>query len=155
MSRTTCGLFAAGLVAVSLPILTMSTISARAAPVSGAAQDSSIDTTADTPTDFSSRGGGRGGGGGRRSDARLKHDITYLGRLDDGVGLYRFVYNGGAKAYVGVMAEEVQSIMPDAVTRGRDGYFRVSYRKLGLKFQSYDEWVASGARVPGIARVLH
>jgi Protein of unknown function (DUF3300) len=102
-------------------------------------------------------GGGRGGGGGggRRSDARLKHDITYLGRLNDGVGFYRFVYNGGATAYVGVMAEEVQSIMPDAVTRGRDGYFRVSYRKLGLKFQSYDEWVASGARVPAIAQVLH
>jgi beta/gamma crystallin len=65
MSRTTCGFLAAGLVAVSLPILAMTTVGARAAPLSGAAQDSAIDTTADTPTDFSSArgGGGRGGGG--------------------------------------------------------------------------------------------
>jgi hypothetical protein len=68
MSRTTCGIFAAGLLAVSLPILTMTTIGARAAPLSGATQDSSIDTAANTPTDFSSArgGGGRGGGGGGR-----------------------------------------------------------------------------------------
>ena len=31
----------------------------------------------------------------RRSDMRLKHDIVLLGRLDDGLGYYRFVYNGG------------------------------------------------------------
>ena len=57
-------------------------------------------------------GGGRGGGGrggGRRSDMRLKHDIVLLGRLDDGLGYYRFVYNGGHTAYVGVMAQQVQT----------------------------------------------
>ncbi len=60
-------------------------------------------------------GGGRGGGGrggGRRSDIRLKHDISLLGYLDDGLGFYRFSYNGGNKAYVGVMAQDVQSVMP-------------------------------------------
>jgi hypothetical protein len=92
------------------------------------------------------RGGGRGGG--RRSDIRLKHDITLLGRLDNGLGFYRFVYNGEEKAYVGVMAQEVQMVRPDTIVRGRDGYFRVSYGKLGLKFQSFDQWLASGARVP-------
>jgi beta/gamma crystallin len=66
MSRTTYGFLAAGVLAVSLPILAMTAVGARAAPVSGAAQDSSIDTAANTPTDFSSRGGGRGGGGGGR-----------------------------------------------------------------------------------------
>ena len=40
---------------------------------------------------------GGGGGGGRRSDVRLKHDIVLLGRLDDGLGFYRFIYNGGAQ----------------------------------------------------------
>src|SRR5262249_33974532 len=56
------------------------------------------------------RGGGGGrGGGGRRSDVRLKHDIAFLGRLDNGIGLYRFTYNGEVKAYVGVMAQEVQT----------------------------------------------
>ena len=67
MSRTTCGLLAAGLMAVSLPILATTTIGARAAPLSGAAPDSAMDTPASEPTDFSSRGGGgggRGGGGG-------------------------------------------------------------------------------------------
>jgi hypothetical protein len=93
--------------------------------------------------------GGRGGfRGGRRSDFRLKHDITLLGHLDNGLGFYRFVYNGGEKAYVGVIAQEVQSVMPDAVARGRDGYLVVFYEKVGLKFQTYDQWIASGARIP-------
>jgi hypothetical protein len=95
------------------------------------------------------RGGG-GGGGGRRSDLRLKHDVVYLGQLDDGIGFYRFVYNGGDKTYVGVLAQEVQAVMPDAVTRGPDGYLRVYYDKLGLKFETYDAWLASGAQVPVI-----
>jgi hypothetical protein len=93
-------------------------------------------------------GGGFRGGGGRRSDIRLKHDITLLGRLDNGLGFYRFSYNGSNKIYVGVMAQEVQKVMPEAVVRGRDGYLRVYYDRLGVTFESYDRWVASGARVP-------
>jgi len=38
--------------------------------------------------------------------------------------------------------------MPDAVTRGADGYWRVSYAALGVKFQTYDAWAASGAHLP-------
>ena len=96
------------------------------------------------------RGGGghRGGGGGRRSDMRLKHDVVLLGRLNDGLGYYRFVYNGGRTAYVGVMAQEVETVMPDAVTRGADGYLRVSYEKLGLPFETYEQWTAEGSRLP-------
>ena len=98
-------------------------------------------------------GGGRGGGGGgRRSDVALKHDITLLGHLDNGLGFYRFVYNGGDKAYVGVMAQEVQTVRPDAVVRGRDGYLRVFYDKIGVKFETYNQWIASGARIPSTAR---
>ena len=78
----------------------------------------------------------------------LKHDISLLGHLDNGLGFYRFSYNGSDKAYVGVMAQEVQTVMPAAVLRGSDGYLRVFYDKLGLKFQSYDHWTASGAHVP-------
>ena len=48
------------------------------------------------------------------------------------------------------MAQEVQAIMPEAVVRGGDGYLRVFYDKLGLKFQTYDRWIASGARIPTI-----
>jgi Protein of unknown function (DUF3300) len=100
------------------------------------------------------RGGGRGGGG-RRSDMRLKHDIVLLGRLDDGLGYYRFVYNGGHTAYVGVMAQEVWIVMPEAVTRGPDGYMRVSYDRLGLPFETYEQWVASGAHLPGVKPAAH
>ncbi len=94
-------------------------------------------------------GGGRGGfGGGRRSDIALKHDIRLLGHMDNGVGIYRFSYRGSDKAYVGVIAQEVQAIKPDAVVRGHDGYLRVFYDRLGLTFQTYDHWLASGARIP-------
>ena len=75
-------------------------------------------------------GGGRGGGGrggGRSSDIRLKHDIALLGHLDNGLGFYRFSYNGSDKDYVGVMAQEVQAVMPEAVIRGQDGYLEVLY----------------------------
>jgi uncharacterized protein DUF3300/endosialidase-like protein len=101
------------------------------------------------------RGGGGRGGGGRRSDVTLKHDITLLGRLDNGLGFYRFSYNGIDQVYVGVMAQEVQTIMPHAVVRGQDGYLRVFYDRLGLKFQTYDQWIASGAQVPTITRIRH
>ena len=102
-------------------------------------------------------GGGRGGGGGgrRRSDMRLKHDIVLLGRLDDGLGYYRFVYNGGHTAYVGVMAQEVQTVVPEAVTHGADGYMQVSYDRLGLPFETYDQWVATGAHLPSAATAAH
>ena len=100
-------------------------------------------------------GGGRGGGGGRRSDVALKHDIILLGRLDNGLGFYRFSYNGSEHAYVGVMAQEVQAIMPEAVVRGGDGYLKVFYDKLGLKFQTYNRWIASGARIPTITWIGH
>jgi Protein of unknown function (DUF3300)/Chaperone of endosialidase len=93
-------------------------------------------------------GGGRGGGGGRRSDAALKHDVVLLGRLDNGLGFYRFSYYDSDKAYVGVLAQEVQAVAPEAVVRGRDGYLRVYYEKLGLPFQTYDAWITSGARLP-------
>jgi uncharacterized protein DUF3300/endosialidase-like protein len=98
-------------------------------------------------------GGGGRGGGGRRSDATLKHDITLLGRLNNGLGFYRFSYNGSNRVYVGVMAQEAQTIMPEAVVRGRDGYLEVFYDKLGLKFQTYEQWIASGAQVPTITPI--
>jgi hypothetical protein len=86
---------------------------------------------------------------------RLKHDIVLLGRIGDGLGFYRFTYNGGHTAYVGVMAQEVRSLVPEAVVRGRDGYLRVFYDKLGLTFQTYDAWIASGARIPAVTVVAH
>ena len=98
-------------------------------------------------------GGGRGGGGGgRRSDLALKHDVVLLGHLANGLGFYRFSYNGSNTAYVGVIAQEVEQVMPEAVTRGRDGYLRVFYERLGLKLRLYKDWLADGAHIPTQAR---
>lgn len=100
------------------------------------------------------RGGGGGGGfrggggGGRRSDLALKHDVVLLGHLGNGLGYYRFSYLGSDKSYVGVIAQEVQAVRPDAVRRGHDGYLRVRYDRLGIKFGTYRDWLAAGARIP-------
>jgi hypothetical protein len=84
----------------------------------------------------------------------LKHDVVLLGHLPNGLGYYRFSYLGSTKPYVGVIAQEVQSLMPEAVTRGRDGYLRVYYEQLGLKLRSYTDWLADGARIPTSREVL-
>jgi hypothetical protein len=89
---------------------------------------------------------------GTTSDIRLKHDIVLLGRLANGLGFYRFSYNGSDKIYVGVMAQEVEAVMPQAVVRGRDGYLRVYYEQLGLRLQSWSEWLAEGGNIPTIIR---
>ncbi|MGH9806803.1 MAG: DUF3300 domain-containing protein [Terriglobia bacterium] len=88
-------------------------------------------------------GGGRGGGGGgRRSDIRVKQDITPLVRLDNGLELYRFRYKGNDRTlYVGVMAQEVQKIDPSAVWRDHSGYLVVDYARIGLKFMTWKEWL--------------
>ncbi len=100
------------------------------------------------------RGGGGGGGGGRRSDIELKHDVVLLGHLANGLGYYRFSYLGSSKPYVGVIAQEVQNLVPEAVTRGRDGYLRVYYEQLGLKLRTYSDWLAGGAKIPVPAEVM-
>jgi hypothetical protein len=49
------------------------------------------------------------------------------------------------------MAQEVERIRPDAVMRDRDGNLSVSYDKLRLPFQTYEQWLASGAQMPTTA----
>lgn len=79
------------------------------------------------------------------SDVRLKRDIVLVGRLDDGLGLYRFRYLWSDTDYVGVMAQEVALRYPDAIVRNTsDGYLRVDYSRLGLKFMTLSEWTALG-----------
>ncbi|MBI4367736.1 MAG: tail fiber domain-containing protein [Deltaproteobacteria bacterium] len=81
-----------------------------------------------------------------QSDRRLKRDIVALGTRDDGLGLYRYRYLWSDVEYVGVMAQEVALVRPDAVVRGADGYLRVNYAQLGLAFQTWSEWAALPAR---------
>jgi hypothetical protein len=77
------------------------------------------------------------------SDIRLKRDITLVGHLGDGLGLYRYRYVWSDTVYVGVMAQEVALIHPEAVVRGGlDNYLRVDYGRIGLKLMTLPEWDA-------------
>ncbi len=73
-----------------------------------------------------------------------------MGRLDSGLGLYRFRYRDDPKRYVGVMAQDAQMVQPDAVMRGRDGYLRVRYDRIGFEFQTYDHWVGQAREAHGL-----
>ena len=84
----------------------------------------------------------RDGAGFRPSDINLKRDIVQVGQLDSGLGLYRYRYNDSDQVYVGVMAQEVEALRPDAVARGEDGYLRVNYDSLGVPFRTWEEWTA-------------
>jgi hypothetical protein len=53
------------------------------------------------------------------------------------------------------MAQEVRDVIPEAVMRGRDGYLRVFYNHLGVKFQTYDQWISSDGHVPVDRTVEH
>jgi hypothetical protein len=84
----------------------------------------------------------------RLSDVHLKRDIVALGRLDNGIRLYRYRYLWSDELYVGAMAQEVREIVPQAVMRGADGYLRVDYGQLGLRLMTFDEWMQSAERPP-------
>ena len=77
------------------------------------------------------------------SDIRLKRDIVLIGRLDDGLGLYRYRYLWSDTIYVGVMAQEVALLHPDAIVRDAlDDYLKVDYGHLGLRLMTLPEWDA-------------
>ena len=82
------------------------------------------------------------------SDVRLKRDITLVARLKDALGLYRYRYLWSDTVYVGVMAQEVALVNPEAVVRSvLDKYLRVDYSRLGLKLMKWSEWESTGAKL--------
>lgn len=50
------------------------------------------------------------------SDRRLKEDITPIGKLDNGLTIYKFRYKGSNEITIGLMADEVKEVKPEAVT---------------------------------------
>jgi hypothetical protein len=79
------------------------------------------------------------------SDRRLKRDVVLLGDARNGIAFYRFKYTWSDQVYVGVMAQQVAAIVPEAVHPGADGFLRVDYNRLGLRMQTWDEWRAANA----------
>jgi hypothetical protein len=66
------------------------------------------------------------------SDRRLKTDIKQVGTLDNGLPVYSYRYKAGGPTMLGVMADEVQMVRPEAyIQNGVDGYYdAVDYAKL-------------------------
>jgi len=63
------------------------------------------------------------------SDRRLKRNIVKLGTRPDGLGVYEFEYVWGGGRQIGLMAQEVQGVYPDAVGEA-GGYLTVNYSKV-------------------------
>jgi hypothetical protein len=66
-----------------------------------------------------------------------------VGRLASGVPLYRYRYLWSDTEFVGVMAQEVAEVVPEAVARGSDGFLRVDYNRLGTRLMTFPEWSAA------------
>jgi len=81
---------------------------------------------------------GDGQGMAMASDRALKENAVRVGEHAAGFGLYLFDYKPefqdsfGHGRQFGVMAQEVEGIVPGAVHFGDDGYRRVNYAMLGI-----------------------
>ena len=71
------------------------------------------------------------------SDPAFKENVVRVGEHPAGFGLYLFDYKAefsdfGAGRQFGVMADEVEKILPEAVVVGDNGYRMVNYAMLGI-----------------------
>jgi len=64
------------------------------------------------------------------SDRRLKTDIEKIGEREDGLGVYSFRYLWSPARFIGVMAQEVLKVKPEAVIHTPSGYMAVNYGAL-------------------------
>lgn len=69
------------------------------------------------------------------SDIRLKDNITHVDTLDNGIKLYTWDWNDStiADPTFGVLAQEIMTIIPDAVQEHESGYLKVNYAHPELK----------------------
>jgi hypothetical protein len=75
------------------------------------------------------------------SDRQLKENLARIGTHPLGMGLYLFDYKAeyrerwGEGRRFGVMADEVEAVIPEAVSLHADGYKLVDYGMLGIAIQ--------------------
>jgi hypothetical protein len=74
------------------------------------------------------------------SDRRLKQHVKRVGAIPNGLPLYSFQYIWGGPTFVGVMAQDVLRVMPDAVMTDPDGFYRVDYEMLGTRMMTLPHW---------------
>jgi Chaperone of endosialidase len=75
------------------------------------------------------------------SDSRTKTDISRVGKTESGLPIYTFRYKSGGPKQMGVMAQEVEKVRPDAVTTLSSGLKMVDYGKLSA-LSHYDRKAA-------------
>lgn len=63
------------------------------------------------------------------SDRRLKQDIKAVGKLDNGLTVHLFRYKSGGPFQLGLMADEVEKVKPDAAGSWGGGFMYVDYEK--------------------------
>lgn len=63
------------------------------------------------------------------SDRRVKTGIKRVGTLDNGLPVYSYQYVWGGPVHIGVMAQDVEAVNPDAVSRNEAGVMMVDYEK--------------------------
>ena len=76
-----------------------------------------------------------------------QQNIEQLGDTASALPLYSFKYLDDETEYVGVMAQDVLKVRPDAVVTGEDGFYRVNYSRLGLRMVTKAEWDRSPSSV--------
>lgn len=64
------------------------------------------------------------------SDSRLKRNIKRIGTHITGIGIYCYNYIWGDTMHIGVMAQELRKVKPEAVIETESGYLAVDYNKL-------------------------
>lgn len=64
------------------------------------------------------------------SDVRLKEDIKRIGRTEGGLPIYTYRYKGEDKVQMGVMAQEVDAMQPEASGPDWNGYRTVYYSEI-------------------------
>jgi hypothetical protein len=77
---------------------------------------------------YSLGGAALGAPPGTFSDRRLKSNIVRIGTHPIGVGIYEYDIFGGRQ--IGVMAQELMEVMPEAVHQHPSGYLMVDYGRL-------------------------
>lgn len=74
--------------------------------------------------------------GAMPSDKRLKKNVSEIGKLSNGVKIYRWDWNekgeeiGMVGSGIGVIAQEIAEVLPEAVITADNGYMMVDYGKV-------------------------
>ncbi|HSU99203.1 MAG TPA: hypothetical protein VLI91_03775 [Roseiarcus sp.] len=71
----------------------------------------------------------------------MKKNVRRIGASPSGLPLYAFTYIWGGPEMVGVMAQDLLHLRPDAVLVSDDGYLMVDYDKIDVKMMTLQSYL--------------